>query len=251
MIIDTHTHFGQYGEWNCPLAKLIGLMDAHYIDKAITGRLESNETGAAGFEEAMRAIRNYEHRLRLMLWINPAVSGDADTAERMLYRYENQIACIKVHPQTAQIPLNDQRYEPYLQLCETYGLPLAVHTEPGCYSSMNSLAAMAVRHPEINFIAVHMELRGSHSHAMSLIAKHPNLFGDTTFVPASDVRSAIDRCGAGKIVFGSDAPIMSERYGTTIAEIQAILSPQEIQQVFRLNAIRLFRLDAQQAKSKP
>lgn len=244
MIIDTHTHFGHYGEWNCPLSKLISLMEARHIDIAITGRLESNEMGAAGFEEAMRVIRNYENRLRLMLWINPAVSGDADAAERMLHRYKNQIACIKVHPQTAQIPLNDPRYEPYLQLCKAYGLSLAVHTEPGRYSSADSLAAMAVRHPEINFVAVHMELRGNHTHAMSLIAKYPNLFGDTTFVSAFDVRTAINRCGANKIVFGSDAPIMSERYATTIEEIQAILSPQEIQQVFQSNASRLFRLNA-------
>ena len=80
---------------------------------------------------------------------------------------------MKVHPQTAQVPLGDRRYEPYLRLCETYDLSLAVHTEPGCCSSMDCLAALAVMHPEVNFIAVHMELRGDHAHAMSLIAKHP------------------------------------------------------------------------------
>ena len=175
-----------------------------------------------------------------MLWINPAVPGDADMAERMLRRYRNHIACMKVHPQTALIPLGDPRYEPYLQLCKAYGLTLAVHTEPGCYSSMNSLAAMAVSHPEVNFVAVHMELRGDHSQAMRFIASLPNLFGDTTFVPASDVRMAIDRCGAEKIVFGSDAPILSERYGATIEKLQSMLSSQEIQQVFQSNAIRLF-----------
>ena len=242
MMIDTHTHFGHYGEWDCPLPKLIALMDTLHIDKAITGWLGSNETGAAGFEEALRMIRGYEDQLHLMLWVNPAVSGDAETAERMLRQYRNQIACMKVHPQTAQVPLGSQRYEPYLQLCKAYGLTFAVHTEPGRCSSMDSLAAMADRHPEINFVAVHMELRGDHVHAVSLIEKRPNLFGDTTFVPVNDVRTAIDRCGADKIVFGSDAPIMSEQYGTTIERIRSVLSPQEMRQIFQSNAIRLFRM---------
>ena len=242
MMIDTHTHFGQHGEWDCPLSKLIELMDTYHINKAVTGWLGSNEMGAAGFEEAPRMIRGYEDRLRLMLWINPAVSDDANTAERMLYRYRNQIACMKVHPQTAHVPLGDPRYEPYLQLCRAYGLTLAVHTEPGCYSSMDSLAAMAVRHPEISFVAVHMELRGDHSHAMERITQQPNLFGDTTFVPTSDVRTAIDRCGADKIVFGSDAPIMSERYGAALEGIRSVLSAAEIRQIFHTNAVRLFRI---------
>ncbi len=242
MMIDTHTHFGRHGEWDCPLSALIGLMDAHHIDKAVTGWLGSNELGASGFEDALKMIRDYGNRLRLMLWINPAVPGDADRTERMLHRYGDRIACMKVHPQTAQVPLGDSGYEPYLQLCGAYGLTLAVHTEPGRFSSVERLAAMAVRHPEVNFIAVHMELRSDHSHAMSFIAEQPNLFGDTTFVPASDVRIAIDRCGAGKIVFGSDAPIMSERYGATIEKLQSMLSPQERQQVFQSNAIRLFQL---------
>ena len=237
MTIDTHTHFGRYREWDCPLIMLIKLMDAHHIDKAVTGWLGSNEMGAAGFEEALQMIQRYKDRLQLMLWINPAVSGDAEIAERMLHWYRNQVACMKVHPQTACVPLNDPRYEPYLALCKAYGLTLAVHTEPGRYSSINSLAALADKHPEMNFVAVHMELRSDHSHAMSLIASHPNLFGDTTFVSASDVRRVIDRCGADKFVFGSDAPIMSERYGAALEEIRAVLSPQEIQHIFQSNGL--------------
>ena len=242
MLIDTHTHLGEYGDWNCQLSELMALMDANHIDAAVAGWLGSNEIGAAGFENALQIIHGYEERLRLMLWINPAVTGDVKTAERMLDRYSHRIACMKVHPQTAHVPLGDPRYEPYLQLCKAYGLTLAVHTEPGCYSSIDSLAAMAARHTEINFVAVHMELCGDHSHAMELIARQPNLFGDTTFVSASDVRTAIDRCGADKIVFGSDAPIMGERYGAALAGIQAVLTAEEMQQVFHLNAVRLFQL---------
>ncbi len=223
-------------------------MDTHHIEKAVTGWLGSNEIGASGFEEALRMTRAYEDRLRLMLWINPAVSGDADTAEKMLYQYKDQIACMKVHPQTARIPLGDQRYDPFLRLCKAHGLTLAVHTESDCYSSIDSLAAMAAKHPEINFVAVHMELRGDHSHAMRLISKHRNLFGDTTFVSASDVRVAIDRCGADKIVFGSDAPILCERYGVSTEELHSMLSPSEARQVFRENAVRLFQLGVSHSK---
>lgn len=242
MRIDTHTHFGRYGDWDCPLPKLVELLDAHGIGMAVTGCLESNGTGAAGFEKALEMIRGYEDRLRLMLWVNPAVPGDPEAAARMLDCYRDRIACMKVHPQTAEVPLGDPRYERYLRLCETCGLTLAVHTEPGCYSSADLLADMAEAHPKVNFVAVHMELRGNHRHVMDLIAKYPNLYGDTTFVPAAEVREAVDLCGAEKIVFGSDAPILGERYGNTLAELEALLSPEEKQQIFTRNAVRLFHL---------
>ena len=240
--IDTHTHFRRYGEWDCPLEELIALMDAYRIDRAVTGPMECNETGAAGFEEALRRIRPYEGRLRLMLWIHPALSGDADTAEALLRRRGDLIACMKVHPQTARVPLGDPRYEPYLRLCREHDLTLAVHTEPGPYSSADSLAAMAAAHPAVRFIAVHTELRGDHSHAAELIAKHPNLYGDTAFLPVREVRRAIDKCGADKFVFGSDAPILGERYGETLKGLRSVLSPEEAQKLFHSNAVRLFRL---------
>ena len=102
---------------------------------------------------------------------------------------------------------------------------------------------MAETHPEINFVAVHMELCGDHSHVMNLIAQHPNLYGDTTFPPVSDVREAIDRCGADKIVLGSDAPILSEQYASKLDELRMILSPMEQLKIFQANAMRLFQMN--------
>lgn len=63
MMIDTHTHFGRYGDWDCPLPKLIELMDTHHINKAVTGWLGSNDKGAEGFEEALQMIRRETMRI--------------------------------------------------------------------------------------------------------------------------------------------------------------------------------------------
>lgn len=239
-VIDTHTHFGTFGEWDCPLPQLTALMDAYGIDRAVVGDMASNEAGAAAFADSLVAIHGYEDRLRLMLWVNPALPKDALIAAEILARYRDRVACMKIHPLTSGVPLGDARYLPYLELCKRYQLTLASHTGPGELCPVEKLARMAADDPDVNFVAVHMEMRGDHRHAMELVSKHPNLYGDTTFLPLPDIRAAIDRCGKEKLLFGSDAPILNGRYDTALPDIRAMLTPDEAECLFSRNALRLF-----------
>lgn len=241
-IIDTHAHIGQYREWDCPLPGLIALMDTYGVDKAVVGDMASNGEGAAAFEDTLRAIRGYENRLWLMLWVNPALPEDAENAAAMLSRYRDRIACIKIHPLTSGVALGDVRYLPYLALCKRYGLTLVSHTAPGELCPTDKLARMAEENPDVNFVAVHMEMRGDHRHAAELVAQYKNLYGDTTFLPLPDVRAAIDRCGAEKLLFGSDAPILNGRYDSALPEMKKMLTSSESECLFSRNAIRLFDL---------
>lgn len=208
-VIDSHAHIGVYGEWNCGAEFLLKQMDKAGISLAVAGDLASNALGAKAALSSIGMIKPFRERFRLMLWMNPA-ADDLKAAEALLETDRNLFACIKVHPRTAGIPLGDERYLPCLDLCREYRLPFVSHTEQDGFADIDKLAEMAEEVPDVDFIAVHMELRSDHRRAMELIASHPNLYGDTTFVPVKDVITAVDICGTEKILYGTDAPVMGE-----------------------------------------
>lgn len=221
-VIDSHAHFGEFMPWKFTAETLVGLMDKNGIDIAVAGDLSGNISGAFSAGQALRKTQDLRDRLRLMLWVNPAVN-DSEAARRLLETERDRFACVKVHPQTSRQPLDSGRYEPYIALCREFGLPFAAHTERDSFCDIDRLAQMADDHPDVPFIAVHMELKSDHTRAIEMIRDHANLYGDTTFVPAYDVLRAVGTCGAGKILFGSDAPIMPERsYGQMEELYQAI-----------------------------
>lgn len=240
-IIDSHAHIGTYDPWDCPVDRLLRFMDTNGIEKAIVGHLKGNVQGAFSFSEACSAIENHKERFSLMLWVAPR-ANDLTAAQNAAASCTDRIACIKVHPATAGIPLGDPAYESYLALCQAYGFPFVAHTESDGYSNIDGLARMAKMHPEVSFIAVHMELRTNHQYAMEQIAAIPNLYGDTTFVSPEDVVKAVSICGADKLLFGTDAPV----FGNTdtrcegIDVLQSCLTKAESNMLFSANCERIF-----------
>ena len=93
-----------------------------------------------------------------------------------------------------------------------------------------------------------MELFTDHEEAIQLISQLPNLYGDTTLVSAQDVSYTIEKCGADKILFGSDAPVMGTSSYDTLEELKRTLpdrfSKEAVDQVFFQNSKRIFHLDS-------
>ncbi len=65
----------------------------------------------------------------------------------------------------------------------------------------------AKANPDINFVAVHMDLDSDSKEAIDCISRLPNLYGDTTWVSVKTTLRAIEKCGSEKILFGTDNPI--------------------------------------------
>ncbi|MDD6770851.1 amidohydrolase family protein, partial [Inconstantimicrobium porci] len=90
---------------------------------------------------------------------------------------------------------------------QEYNLPIVCHTggceEAGVIHVYNA----AKKHPEVNFVMVHMGLGTDNQEAIELLGKLPNLYGDTTWVPIESTVQAVKLYGSEKIFFGSDNPI--------------------------------------------
>jgi uncharacterized protein len=224
MIIDTHLHYGTFGNFSLKLQELLHQMDLHGIEKGIVSTIECCEYQAEkeelmpeqipqlkANETLLEAIRPYRERLSASFWCKPASQQNTEEVYDFIKKHREVILGLKLHPFYSRLALEDPRYDSYLEVARQLKLPVSVHTANDMLSNPYQLLAMAKRHPDVSFIMVHMGLNTDHELAIECLTQADNLFGDTTWVPMDKVLKAIAVCGSEKMLFGSDAPIDGNR----------------------------------------
>ncbi|MGV8982538.1 amidohydrolase family protein [Clostridium sp.] len=78
-----------------------------------------------------------------------------------------------------------------MELCKKLSLPFCIHTERDGFSNIEYIYNVAKQYPDINFIAIHIEMGTNHRDAIQYIVECSNLYGDTTMVEIDDVIEAI------------------------------------------------------------
>jgi uncharacterized protein len=102
---------------------------------------------------------------------------------------------------------------------------------------------LAVEYPGVNFIVPHLGSFADDWQAqiafISSLAQHPNIYTDTSAVRRFDLlEMAVNRAGAGKILFGTDGPWLHP--GVELSKVYALrLSAPEQRQVLAGNFLRL------------
>jgi predicted TIM-barrel fold metal-dependent hydrolase len=131
------------------------------------------------------------------------------------------------------------------------------HTAGSPESSPQSVYEVALRYPEVSFVMVHLGLGTDNQEAIELVARLPNLYGDTSWVPPEKALQAIRECGEDKILFGTDSPIAGpDTYGAPdfypyyFQEMRDDLSRQAYEKLMFRNAIRLFKLEQFASKGR-
>ncbi len=127
---------------------------------------------------------------------------------------------IKVHRYDARITR---------EICEVaraYSLPV-LNDVMGEVSICELLAA---EYPDVNFIIPHLGSFADDWRAqlafIDHLARHPNIYTDTSAVRRFDLlEQAVQRAGAGKILFGSDGPWLHP--GVELAKVRALELPPE------------------------
>jgi predicted TIM-barrel fold metal-dependent hydrolase len=66
---------------------------------------------------------------------------------------------------------------------------------------------MALKYPDLTFIAAHMELITDNEFAIKVVTEVPNIFGDTAWVKPDSTLKTISKAGIEKIMFGTDNPV--------------------------------------------
>ena len=259
MVIDVHTHLGIVpGYCDMPLENQLKAMELYHIDYALISDISAGERFGLGDpntdlqyavnRDAIAQIRPYKDKLGVMLWCRPAVEGFNDAFEQLYLENRDIIKGLKVHPDISAVPFDDDRMIPYLEMAEKYDLPVLIHTQDNCYSSIAAVCNMAEKFPNVILILGHMCLGSLKDESLDAMEKYPNVYGDTAWVMMNFTEDGCNRGLEDKILFGTDGPIGSihtcgneKFYGPY--HRGEVISKEAWEKVMYKNAIRVFKLD--------
>lgn len=268
MIIDTHVHFGESLDFKMTKEMVIESMKKYNIDYALVSSI-----GAVEFDHELKPIpdalrqkqnevfcdtikfaREYPHRIGIYPWIEPYNETADEEFKKLLKDNLDIVHGIKLHQFHSKTPADSTRMEPYIKLAQEYNLPIVCHTggceEAGVIHVYNA----AKKHPEVNFVMVHMGLGTDNQEAIELLGKLPNLYGDTTWVPIESTVQAVKLYGSEKIFFGSDNPIdgvdtyhnnpKGEKsvYQKYFNELEELIGKENYDNIMFKNAKRVFNI---------
>jgi len=270
VIIDTHTHIGVLPPFYMTADMLLGSMERYGIDFSLVSNIEGAENDHRGdpvpkewqtpqnelLRRTLAVARKAPQKLGVLPWLRIRQELPDDEFVRIIKENRALIYGFKLHPFHSRTAPDDARLEPVYALAAELGLPVVSHTG-GCEEAMSPhLCNAAKRHPEIDFVMVHMDLGTDNRQALDLLGKLPNLYGDTTWVPLATTLEAIRRYGSKKMLFGTDNPIdgadtllcnkTGDRslYQQYFHELRAQISADAYADLMYKNAQRVFHIGA-------
>ena len=196
----------------------------HPFECALFSHLDATELGEedervidqmTALKEGLAFCKEHEGRFYLLVWIRPNLEKPTKRFCDLIRKNLKYIKGLKMHSYCSRPRTDDKKVEPYLALAEELRLPIRVHTAIDDYSSILHLETVAQRHPDLTFIAAHMELYTDHDCAIEVMKRNPNIYCDTAWVEMKDAARAIEEVGKERVLFGSDAPLDGE---TTLDE---------------------------------
>ena len=268
MIIDTHVHCGVMNGFYMPNEMVEAMIDKYNIDHIILSdcRAVENTEDLERIPEELAFSQNlilkdtidfarkHPGRISVMPWIKPVTDGVDDEFVNLINENKDIVKGIKFHAHNSNLRADSELLEPYYDIAKEMHLPVAVHTGGVEAASAKYVYNAAKKHPDVNFILVHMGLGTDNMEAIEYVSELPNLYGDTTWVPLASTLKLLEKCGADKVVFGSDSPIDGvdtyannghgepSLYVDYFEKLPKLVSAEVYDKIMYKNAIKLFNL---------
>lgn len=266
MIIDTHVHIGNILVFDMPPEDVLYSMDRYGIDFSLVSNVECAENDHNGnpipqnlqksqnevLENTLEFAKAHSDKIGLLPWLKIRQETPDKKFIKTISDNRDIVYGLKLHPFHSRTAPDDETLEPIYKLAAEYCLPVVSHTGGCAEADSLRLYNAAKKHPEINFVMVHMDLGTDNSQAIELLGKLPNLYGDTTWVPIESTLKAINKWGSDKILFGSDNPIdgkdtyLNDKFGNRslyqqyFNEFKAMVGKADYDNIMYKNAERLF-----------
>jgi len=237
MIIDSHAHVDvepAYGMYDTP-EKLIRKMDEAGIDiAAVSGYRNFPGHSPDGDKYVLEAINEFPDRLIGYTRINPWW-GDAaiDVLEEAILH--KGMRGLKLHPATYMLYPFDALTIELVNRAGELGAPVLIHSGDENMCLPYQIDPLAAQCPDTTIILAHIGGFFSHNAAIDVAERRTNVFVDTSEIPFPDhIRLAVDRLGAEKVLFGTDAPCCDMRLELKKVDL-ADLTPDDYQKVLYRN----------------
>lgn len=246
MIIDVHCHMGtSWLGWKTNEIgpeRLLELYDELGVDKICLSAWQVSYDFKVGNKEIYDICKKHPDRFIQFAIIAPR---DRKLAIEELERSVNEYGAkgLKIHPSINQFMVDSTLIDPVMEKAVEYKLPILFHSEEDGYSHPRMLSALAERYPSVTMIIGHMG-GTAWLEAVEAAKKHKNVYLDTTEMLNDGyiIGDCIEQCGAEKIVWGSDSPILnmfseyakvkySDRYGNVTEKDKEMIFGLNMQRV--------------------
>ena len=164
---------------------------------------------------------------------------------------------LKLHPSHDDYPADDHRLDPYMELAQETGVPVAVHSAPG-QSDPDLIRRLAERFPQVPVVLYHtyMGFPEGRARALAHARELGNLWLETSWCSSDFALEAVAAVGPERVLFGSDGGVdgarhyrqdppnveFRETYVGIMLRLRRELGPDAGRAVLGDNARRLFRL---------
>jgi predicted TIM-barrel fold metal-dependent hydrolase len=225
MIIDMHMHIENVAAlgWVISAEECIRAMDAAGVDSAaVMTFTDLPGLNPRGLELIAEACAAFPGRLYGFLRLNPSY---LEESKRLLTRAVTELGFrgLKLHPvSTLQHPGGEATID-LVRHAGSLGVPTLFHCGDEPLSTPLSVAQTAAACPDSVIVLGHM---GGYFHvdeAIDVAERYPNVVLETSAMPYPDkIRTAVQRIGAERVVFGSDGPVSSpllERHKVVISSL--------------------------------
>lgn len=246
MIIDIHAHVGAswvgWSEDYADLEGLIKLMNQYGVNKACISSWLISYDPIKGNEEVFDAVRKYPDRLIGFGVISPRYKKTIVEQEIDRCMKEYGMRGLKLHPTLNAYYADSTIVDPVMEKAIDYDIPLLFHTWNDDYSNVRRIASLAQRFPQAKIIMGHMGFE-DWLEAIAIAERAENIYLDTTETTTEwlIIKTAVERCGDDKILFGSDSPALN--LGAELAKVtDAQVSPEAKEKILFKNAARLLKL---------
>ena len=234
--------------------ELLASMDASGIDRAVCfGWPFADPAHCAEVNDHLIAVQR-EHPDRLTCFSTVSAARPGAVAELRRCADEGLRGTGELNADAQGFDLGSPEFDDVGAACTELQIPLVLHcSEPVGHdypgkgtATPGRVAAFAVRHPELRLVCAH--LGGGlpfYAHMPEVAELCRRLWFDTAagpflFAPTA-YRAVIDLCGADRLLFGSDHPLLpARRYIDAFAQAEFTASEREL--VMGGNAVQLLGL---------
>jgi predicted TIM-barrel fold metal-dependent hydrolase len=235
MIIDSHTHLGDFPLFNVKLnaEEMIEIMKSYKIVRSVVSALPNQLT--------YEAAKTFPSCINGLIWVNPH-TGNMAVKDVIMAVKDWGFIGIKLHPLLHSFLPDQEIVYPIMEIAKSLDLPVLFHCGHPPWSLPWHFGNLADVFPDVTLILGHM----GHGHivyingAIDVAKKHDNIFLETSGMPMhAKVKEAVERVGESRVLYGSDMP-----FGHPAFELEKVrvagLNDYQLEAVLGLNSKRIF-----------
>jgi uncharacterized protein len=228
-MIDNHIHIGQFNEIYYDPIEVIQIVMENCTEGLCFSSVTTCKDDVA-YSEVENEIDNVLSHIhwspeivRPFFWYAPVFTGHGVDFEKAMRNLPYK--GIKLHPFAHSWDLNDKIHLDILHKVFGYAeenkLPILIHTGNSGIDAADTFISFFPLYPETKIILAHCRPL---ENTISIIRVYPNVYGDTAFLPETDLRRIIKEGLSYKMMLGSDFPITNyyNRYSTEKERIMTL-----------------------------